>query len=91
MQKQNNKSNSALLKNSYKEEWKQTEKKKSKPKNFSKVVTVDYKEFIDKIFSQNSAFVKSTIEERNSSVNIVTSSSFLDSCFIGFGLLFIFI
>ena len=61
MQKQNNKSNSALLKNSYKEEWKQIEKKKSSPKNFSKIITVDHKEFVDKIFSQNSAFVKSTI------------------------------
>ena len=62
MQKQNKKSNSALLKNSYKEEWKQIEKKKSSPKNFSKIITVDHKEFVDKIFSQNSAFVKSTIE-----------------------------
>ena len=62
MQKKNNKSNLALIKNSYKEEWNKIEKKKSSPKNFSKIVTVDHKEFVDKIFSQNSDFVQSTIE-----------------------------
>ena len=48
--------------NLYAEEWERIEKTKDKPYNYRKLICVDHREFISKIFEQNVSFIKSIVE-----------------------------
>ena len=49
-------------KNLFTHEWEKIEKQKSTPKNYRKLVQIDYKEFVNKIIEQDPKFVKSFVE-----------------------------
>jgi len=55
-------SDSQIKKNFFLEEWKRIEKIKKGPDNFKNIITIEHKEFVSKIFEQDSSFVKSVVE-----------------------------
>ena len=48
--------------NLYAEEWERIEKTKDKPYNYRKLICIEHREFISKIFEQNVSFIQSIVE-----------------------------
>ncbi|MBA1339405.1 MAG: hypothetical protein FD544_000256 [Pelagibacterales bacterium] len=48
--------------NMYAQEWHKIEKKKPSPSNYRKLISIDHKEFVDKILEQKPKFINSIVE-----------------------------